>query len=160
MTITTTFTIQETRTLNESMQKNLQRLWNAEYPEFFNYNNFEDFKNYLQKLEDVRHYLVTDPEEVIIGWATDFSRQDERWFGIVVKESYQGLGMGSLLINRLKEKNTQLSGWMIDHNRELKNNGTAYHSPVRFYRQHNFELDPADHIGFDRISAIKIGWSY
>jgi GNAT superfamily N-acetyltransferase len=158
MQYTQEITITPTTVLTEAEQRQLHALWNNEYPALFNYQAFEDFQNYILSLQDVNHYCIKHSSEEIIAWASDFMREDERWFGVIVRSDHQRSGLGAYLMQHLKAKNPALSGWMIDNNRELKSDGTYYQSPHLFYRLQDFEFHPDEHMGFDRISAIKITW--
>jgi len=158
MQYTDEYIITESTLLLLSEQQEVHTIWNTEYPLLFKYADFQDFQKYLFSLHDLRHYYIKNSSNEIVAWASDFIREDARWFGIIVKSTHHRSGLGSQLISHLKSKNVQLCGWMIDNCRELKSDGTYYQSPQQFYRQQGFEFHPDEHMGFDRISAIKISW--
>lgn len=158
MSAALSLSIVEENTLSEAHMHTLRSLWNQEYPIALSYERSEDFALYLRRLENVRHYLLKNENGIVYGWAFDFDREQEKWFGIIVDSEMHGKGFGSLLLQKLKDKNTALSGWMIDRDSDLKSNGETYKSPSKFYRKHQFTLLPHERMGFDKISAIKIKW--
>lgn len=153
-----TITINQQVKLSDGEVRQLRNLWNNEYPLSLNYLRVEDFVLYLTRLENARHYFIKNEEESIVAWAFDFKRDTDQWFGIIVDSSMQGKGFGTLLLNKLKENNTTLNGWMIDRDTDIKSNGQYYKSPAEFYKKNAFKLNPLERMGFDKISAIKITW--
>lgn len=148
-----------TQQLRSDQQQELWKLWNQEYPVHLNYLDFADFEKYLNTLTDARHHLIADENDHIIGWAFDFEREAERWFGILLDSKFQHQGHGTKLMQELMQHNTSLCGWVIDHSRDLKPNGEVYHSPIQFYKKLGFSIQPDVRLGFDRISAVRIDWA-
>ncbi len=151
-------TISQQVKLVESEVRQLRNLWNTEYPLALNYPRLEDFVLYLTRLENARHYFIKNEDDTIAAWAFDFKRDAEQWFGIIVDGGMQRKGLGTMLLNTLKENNSALNGWMIDRDTDIKSNGLTYKSPSAFYKKNGFKLNPLEHMGFDKISAIKISW--
>lgn len=133
-------------------------LWNNEFPEKLTYTAMEDFEDYLQALTDPLHCFLYDENEVINAWAFTFSRNEERWFAIIVSEQVQRNGYGSMLLNHLKDKEPELNGWAIDHNNDMKNNGQNYLSPLGFYQKAGFEVCNDTRLEIEKLSAVKIKW--
>jgi GNAT superfamily N-acetyltransferase len=150
--------IVETGYLEKDQVLQLQSLWNQEYPLHLNYTDLVSFERYITGLRDARHYLLIDTDQTIKGWAFDFTREDERWFALMIHADFQWHHYGSKFIELLKTNNTHLCGWVIDHSRDIKGNGQHYMSPLKFYAKHGFKLVPEIRLGFDRISAIRIEW--
>ncbi|MEO5889498.1 MAG: N-acetyltransferase [Ferruginibacter sp.] len=144
--------------LTAEQKEGVRALWNQEYPEKLRHNNLSDLENYLQNLEDQEHFLLTDAEGKLSGWAFTFSREDERWFAIILGNNIHGLGFGRSLLNKLKEKDPKLNGWVIDHDSNQKRNGQFYKSPLDFYLKNNFEVIQDTRLETDNISAVKIEW--
>lgn len=159
MSAALSLSIVEEKKLSDTQLQTLRNLWNREYPAALVYKRPEDFVLYVRRLENVRHYLLKDESSIIYGWAFDFDREQEKWFGILVDGEMQGKGYGSLLMQKLKENNVSLNGWMIDRETDVKSNGENYKSPAKFYRAQQFALLPHERMGFDKISAIKITWT-
>ena len=136
----------------------LLRMWNNEYPLSLKYECVADLDRYLQGLLLVVHYLLIDEKGVIMGWAWVFDRDGERWFAIVLDNSLQRMGYGSMLLDTLKENEAVLCGWVEDNNDKVKSNGEPYLSPIAFYKKNGFLLHPNDRLKTDKVSAVKIKW--
>ena len=85
-------------------------------------------ENYISQLK-----YTPLQEEKIKGWYFDFNRDSEKWFAMILDASIQGQGFGRQILNQAKEKESELNGWVIDHNNDLKANGEYYKSPIGFY---------------------------
>lgn len=133
-------------------------LWNNEYPKNLGYNNITELKSYIDDLLNCDHYLMLSDAKLITGWAFKFNRNNEKWFAIILSNSIQGKGIGSLLLDKLKENESELCGWMIDHNRDLKNNGKYYSSPLNFYAKNSFNILTDQRLELENLSAVKICW--
>lgn len=151
--------ILETTELNEQVKKQLFDLWNNEYPEKLCYTNLIDFDDYLQNLSNLTHYLLTDAESLVLGWALTFDRENEKWFAIILSEKIKRKGLGQKIIGKLKQVNHVLNGWVIDHDHDKKTNGQAYISPLKFYVKCGFETISEARLELDIISAVKIQWT-
>ena len=134
-------------------------LWNQEYPEKLKHHELSDFENYLNDLTDQEHFLLTDDSNRISGWSFIFVRDYEKWFAMILDKSIHRLGYGTLLLNKLKEKEVKLSGWVIDHARDKKQNGEYYISPLDFYLKNDFVISPHIRLELNKISAVKIEWT-
>jgi GNAT superfamily N-acetyltransferase len=151
--------IRQTTALNNFEMKQVLALWNSEYPEKLAYPSLTAFEQYLQKLSHLTHYIVTTKENVMLGWALKFERDNEKWFAIIIAEVIKGRGLGRRMVNELKKEEEELHGWVIDHNEDKKINGQDYVSPLSFYEKCGFETLRADRLELDVISAVKIRWS-
>jgi hypothetical protein len=58
-----------------------------------------------------------------MGWAFSFARNNEKGFAIIISEKIQSQCFGSKLLNKLKQKEAELNGWVIDHNNDLTRTG-------------------------------------
>ncbi len=133
-------------------------LWNNEYPEKLSYNSLIEFDYYLQSLNSPKHFLLTNSKDLILGWAITFDRDDEKWFAIILSETIKGKGLGKKMLDKLKQVEVILNGWVIDHNNDKKKNGQPYISPLKFYEKCGFEIQPNNRLELDKISAVKIKW--
>ena len=149
----------KTKDLDLKEKKQIFDLWNKEYPRNLEYENFQQFEDYLKELKDQNHILVLDKNERIIGWYFDFIREDERWFAAILKSEFHGHKIGTALIELAKKDRSRLNGWVITSNEYLKSNGTAYRSPLGFYLKNGFIIHEEMRLETDKISAIKISWS-
>ena len=145
--------------LNEHSKQQVLDLWNNEYPEKLSYNNLGEFDHYLQNLNNLNHFLLTDNINIILGWALTFDRDNEKWFAIILSEKVQGKGLGRKMLDELKQVEPILNGWVIDHNNDKKKNGLTYVSPLKFYEKCGFEIQTDNRLELDKISAVKIKWT-
>jgi hypothetical protein len=146
----TNFTVQQ--------KESVFKLWNEEYPNKLQYSNLQEFDNYLNALFEKKHYLLLDEYDDIVGWASVFSRENARWFSLILSSANQGVGYGTILLNELKKEEKHLFGWVIDHNNDIKANGNPYLSPLIFYRKNNFIIHSSIRLELEKISAVKIEW--
>lgn len=145
--------------LNDRQKEDILGLWNNEYPEKLAYNTIADFENYLHKLHGQHHYLLLDENEQTIGWATTFTRVNEKWFAIIIAGKLHGKGIGTKILNKLKEDENSLNGWVIDHNADKKSDGSHYRSPLGFYLKNHFEIVGETRLELETMSAAKIRWT-
>lgn len=134
--------IQSAQELSVKRKKEIVHLWNAEYPQKLNYTGLNELTQYLQALHDHHHLLLLDDKNDIQGWYFDFLREGERWFAILINRSIQSRGFGTRLLDQAKELRQELSAWVIDHNEDLKYDGTPYISPLPFYLKNGFSILP------------------
>lgn len=133
------------------------KLWNLEYPAKLAYDRIDDFDNYINELESAIHILVRINNE-IVGWATKFLRNGNRWFAIILSSDIQGRRIGSKIMMHLKDNEEILDGWVIDHNDDRKINGDFYLSPLNFYLKQGFEIIKEQRLELPTLSAVKISW--
>lgn len=144
--------------LTDLQKESVYKLWNDEYPQKLQYNHISEFEKYLNCLNDLRHYLLFDNKENIIAWAATFIRKDEKHFALIVNSIMHGYGYGTVILNQIKKDEHYLTGWMIDHNRDLKSNGEPYCSPLGFYLKNDFRVLKSTRLKNEKISAVKIVW--
>ena len=144
--------------LSKTDKKEILKLWNDEYPEKLNYQTLSEFDSYLKNLAEQSHILIKSENKNIKGWYFDFIREKEKWFAIILDSKFHGKGLGTRILNLVKEKESELNGWVIDHNRAKKKNGQPYISPLNFYLKNGFEKLTENRLEMDKISAIQIRW--
>ncbi|MDG3583025.1 GNAT family N-acetyltransferase [Galbibacter pacificus] len=148
----------ETVILNEKQKLEVIQLWNNEYPKELSLRNLVEFDQYLDKLSDKNHILLSDENETVKGWLIYFIRDNEQCFAMLVDSSLQGQGLGSRFLNLAKERNSELNGWVIDNDNEPKQNGENYSSPIGFYRKNGFEIRTDIQLKKKNINGIKVIW--
>ncbi|MEN2487715.1 GNAT family N-acetyltransferase [Flavobacterium sp. B11] len=148
----------QTTELNEQAKKQVLDLWNSEYPEKLSYNSLTEFDNYLQNLNNLKHFLMTNDIGLILGWALTFDRDNEKWFAIILSEKIKGNGLGRKMLDKIKNTEVVLNGWVIAHNNDKKKNGQEYISPLKFYEKCGFRILKDVRLELDKISAVKIKW--
>ena len=145
--------------LNLKQKEEIFELWNNEYPEKLTYKTIVEFENYLSKLTEQNHYLLLNENEETQGWATTFKRENAKWFAIILSEKLHGKGIGTKMLNTLKNDENTLNGWVIDHNSDKKINGNFYQSPLEFYIKNGFEILSEIRLEIEIMSAVKIKWT-
>lgn len=141
----------KTKNLTESQFQQINNLWNEEYP----INLKDRFELLLDGVKKYNHYLIKKHSN-IVAWAVDFEKDNETRFSIIVDRKHQGKGLGSLLLQQLKSDLDVFYGWVIDHDKDKKQNGEFYKSPLPFYVNHGFEVLIDERIDSDILSAVKI----
>ncbi|MDQ8143144.1 GNAT family N-acetyltransferase [Chryseobacterium sp. CFS15] len=150
--------ITTTHQLNQVQKEQVLQLWNNEYPEKLTYKNMAGFESYLEKLNEVKHFLLANNDEKIQGWAITFKRENETWFAIILSENLHGKDWGTKVLNELKQNKKALNGWVIDHSDDKKRNGSFYKSPLEFYLKNGFEVLSDTRLELKIMSAVKIKW--
>lgn len=94
----------QTLVLTLEQKQSLFELWNAEYPERICYKELFEFESYLKELSELKHYLLVNDFDQILGWSFIFLRDHENWFGIIIDSKIKGKGFGTFLLEELKIK--------------------------------------------------------
>lgn len=144
--------------LNDHQKQQALQLWNSEYPAKLQKADVNALDDFLEPLGDKTHFLLIENEE-ILGWACTFLRDNARWFFIMLSATTRGRGYGTTLLNELKLHETELSGWVIDHNTDLKANGELYASPLNSHLKNNFQVNDKVRLETEAMSAVKICWN-
>jgi len=147
----------KTSLLDPEQKERIRRLWNEEYPRQLAVSPVS-FEAFLRTTDRQNHYLIISVVNELVGWAFTFDRAGERWFSIIIETSHQRKGYGRVLLDLLKEKESVLHGWVIDHPHDVRQNGTPYLTPLSFYLQNGFTSLPGIRLEDDKISAVKIVW--
>ena len=152
------FTLTKTSELSSRAKEQLLALWNTEYPEKLAYTQ-EGFEGYLQALSNATHWLLADEQGMLCGWTFSFDREQERWFAILLAEAAQGQGLGRVMLDALKQTESTLNGWVIDHGNDRRRNGQPYRSPMGFYKKCGFTVLHGTRLELEKLSAVKISWT-
>ena len=148
----------KTTNLTKDQKNTLFNLFNNEYPVVINFTSFSDFENYLKTLNNQLHFFILNERNQIQGWEYTFSKEKQRWFAIVLESKIQRKGFGKILIDKLKDVENQLNGWVVENDKELKKNGEPYHSPLDFYLKNDFILDDSNRFETEKLTTVKIEW--
>jgi len=149
------YDIQKTKALTAKQFNQINQLWNEEYPIKLK----DRFPLLLEGVNDYNHYLIEDPNKNVVAWAVEFEKDKQIRFSIIVASIHKGKGFGGKLIDKLKEGNDEFFGWVIDHNNDLKMNGSTYQTPMPFYLKHQFEILNEIRIDTEMIKAVLIKWN-
>ncbi len=144
----------KTKTLTENQFIQINQMWNEEYPEKLK----DRFPILLEGVSSYNHYLITDENKNVNAWAVDFVKDNEIRFSIIIHKNHQKKGLGSMLVEKLKNDLPEFYGWVIDHSNDKKLNGENYHSPLLFYLKHGFEILHNNRIDNEMLNAVKIKW--
>lgn len=63
------------------------------------------------------------------------------------------------MLNKLKDDEDTLNGWVIDHDLDKKSNGYYYKSPIGFYQKNGFKVISETRLELEIMSAVKIIWN-
>lgn len=148
----------KTEKLTNEQKIEIFHIWNNEYPKKLAFQKVENFDEYLSKLEKPMHHILLNNKDKIIGWGIDFYRDNQKWFALLIDNKEQKNGFGKKLLNELKKHNTELNGWVIDHDNDIKITGEKYNSPLGFYLKNNFEILSEHRLENEILSAVKINW--
>jgi GNAT superfamily N-acetyltransferase len=144
--------IHQTEFLSTQQFSEIAALWNAEYP--------IQLKDRLALLLEGNtktiHFYLLDEFEQIIAWSVLFEKEQDLRFSILVSRKHQKQGLGSVLLNEMKNKGMDFSGWVIDHDLDLLSDGSNYKSPLRFYLKNGFVLDESFRLNTEMIQAVLV----
>lgn len=146
------------RNMTSAEQNTIHRLWNQEYPKQLQHQDLAEFQNYLNGLSDLQHFLLYNESKEVVGWALQFTRTEEVWFAVILNSTVHGKGYGTRLLNELKKTAQVLNGWVIDHNKDLREDGKSYNSPLDFYLKNDFKVLADTRLESEKISVVKIQW--
>lgn len=146
------------KTLSPDHKTRLRALWNREYPKQLSFETIADLDDYLNELQDAEHYFLFVDGREIAGWLFLFTRDRNRWFGLIVDTAVQGKGYGSQMMHHAMARHEELHGWVVDHNDYKKGNGLPYPPPIGFYNRLGFKTLPESRIANERMNAVHIVW--
>jgi predicted GNAT family N-acyltransferase len=144
-----------TAILSDNQIQKIDVLWNQAYPK----NLINRFAILLTDASNYRHFIIENDAREIVAWAVLFDKENETRFSIIVGEASKGMGLGGQLMDALKQACPCFYGWVIDHDNDLKNDGTNYPSPLTFYLKHGFEVLSEQRLDTPIIKAVKVKWS-
>lgn len=150
--------IEITKKIKEENIKQIYSTWNSVYPLQANFKSMADFKIYLEKAVDQRHYVFRNNNGVINGWLMTFNRDNKRNFVLLVNEDKQNNGIGTCLVEEMQKIETEVVGWVVVSDAYLKANGSNYRSPINFYKKHNFYVTD-ERCDTNNLLTVRIAWS-
>jgi hypothetical protein len=56
----------------------------------------------------------------------------------------------------MKKEGVPFSGWVIDHDTDVKSDGNYYLSPLNFYLKNGFSLDDSCRLNNEMIKAVLV----
>jgi GNAT superfamily N-acetyltransferase len=144
--------IHQTEFLSAKQFTEISALWNEEYP--------IQLKDRLALLLDnntkTTHYFGLDESGKIIAWSVLFEKEQDLRFSIIVSRKHQKQGLGSALLTEMKKEDLVFSGWVIDHDLDLRSDGSNYASPLNFYLKNAFSIDESCRLNSEMIKAVLV----
>lgn len=147
-----------TQVLNQQQQFELLKCWNEVYPLNLKFDDLGKMKIYFDGLQKLEYFLLIDSSIPATAFSFRFIRDEELWLAMLIPPSMQGKGYGSILIEELTENINSISAWVVDHERDVKADGSPYISPLLFYLKERFEIQEGVRLETDTISAAKLVW--
>lgn len=74
-----------------------------------------------------------------------------------MESTQQRSGIGTRLLEKLKDQEKEVFAWIITRNDYLKADGSVYPSPERFYRKAGFQV-ASQEVNDGKLSTVKIHW--
>src|SRR5690349_14300776 len=128
------YRIEISKNLTKDQTNQIDCLWNEVYPVKLK----NRFGLLLNDISEYNHHVLLNEADQVIGWAVAFLRDEEIWFSVLVSPANQNKGYGKMLIDSLTQNYKNLCGWVIDHNNDLKQDGSIYYTPMQFYQKNSF----------------------
>lgn len=144
--------IHQTESLSTKQFSEINALWNEEYP-----LKLKDRLALL--LEDntkTIHFYILDEFGKVIAWSVLFEKEQDLRFSILVSRKHQKQGLGSALLTEMKKENLAFSGWVIDHDLDLRSDESNYMSPLSFYLKNGFTVDESHRLNNEMIKAVLV----
>jgi len=146
--------ILETKNLSLNQASQINQLWNSEFP----VKLIDRFPKLLEGVEDYKHFIIQD-NDIVLAWAVQFFKDGETRFSIIVHPQHAGKGLGTLLLDKLKNELDVFYGWVVDHDNDKKLNGEMYRSPLSFYTKRGLTVMAENRIDTEMLSAVKVKWN-
>lgn len=147
-----------TQVLNQQQQLELLKCWNEVYPVNLKFDDLGKMKIYFDGLQKLEYFLLIDSSIPAIAFSFRFIRDEEMWLTMLMPTSMQRKGYGSILLEELTENINSISAWVVDHDKDVKADGSPYISPLPFYWKERFEIQESVRLETDTISAAKLVW--
>lgn len=147
-----------TKALNKTQELELFHCWNTVYPVNLKFEDLSKMRAYFEALQQVEFFLLVDASIPATAFSFRFVRENERWLAMLMPSAMQGKGYGSILLEELTENKQTISAWVVDHDRDLKADGSPYKSPLSFYLKQGFQIQVGVRLDIDTISATKLVW--
>lgn len=150
------FMIRLSDTLSATQKEQVRAIWNAEYPSGLVLPTPEDFDAYLSKSTEHKHFLLCTIEGDLKGWGCTFQRDNARWFAMILSRSIHGKGLGTFLLQKMLQGESQLYGWVIETTPFNRTDGTPYPLPLEFYLKNGFHAETNERLDIPAFSGHRI----
>lgn len=119
------------------------------------YPGLAELEQYLNSLINATHYIVRGDGRVL-AWACVFTRDEARWFAIIVGRSLQGKGMGTQIMQQLIGAEPVLNGWVTDKGEYDRSDGSPYCLPLPFYLKLGFKIRAEHRLELPFMSCVRV----
>lgn len=150
------FSIESRAGLTDAEKFRIAALWTAEYPADIAFFSVADFEEFLESIGNRRHFIATAQGGEIAGWLISFDRDGERWFSIIVDETFKGRGIGRGLLDLAFDHDRELNGWVVPTDEYFTHFGKPYKSPLGFYLKYGFDVIAGEKFAKTLIDTVKI----
>lgn len=147
-----------TSVLNPKQQVEFLNCWNEVYPFNLKFDDLKKMQSYFDGLQQLQFFLLVDGSIPATAFSFRFMRDEELWLAMLMPPSMQGKGYGSILLEELTENVDTISAWVVDHDLDVKADGTPYRSPLQFYLKNGFKVQEGVRLEIGAISAAKLIW--
>jgi GNAT superfamily N-acetyltransferase len=147
-----------TSVLNVKQQAEFLNCWNEVYPLNLKFDDLGKMQSYFDGLQQLQFFLLVDESISATAFSFRFMRDEELWLAMFMPPSMQGKGYGSILLEELTENVDTISAWVVDHDLDVKADGSPYRSPLQFYLKNGFKVQEGVRLEIGAISAAKLIW--
>ena len=145
--------VHEIEILDSKLIKQLFKAWNEEFPESMAFESLKDFKVFLGKMENARHFVTfRRNNKDISAWMALYNKNNERWIVLLLPTFQIENTLATELLRMSKELENELNVWVIDHLKPQTNR-------VQFFLDNGF--DYAEKVRFENETAtvVKMRWT-
>lgn len=143
--------------LNSTDTISLFNIWNAVYPTEATFQKIEDIIHYLNQKIHPTHYVARDLNDKIDGWLMTFTRDQSRFFVLLVNKQAQAKGIGTRLMSSAMKDEETLNGWVVTRSGYHLLDGTPYLSPINFYKKLGFQ-ETTTTITHNELETTLVQW--
>lgn len=143
----------ETAHLNSQQKESIYILWNQEYPAKWSDKASADLGTYLNNFT---HKPFIYCRVTLKVWkAGPLTLHGKIKGGSQLYWIAKHMGKALILLNKLKAKEQRLSGWVVDHNYDVKQDGNPYKFPLKFYEKNGFTIRSGIRLETEKLLAVK-----
>jgi len=113
--------------------------WNALFPKAVAVADLKTLQAIISPAP-IKHYTIRNAKQELLAWLAVYPRYDVNWFSLLVSEGAQGQGIGRRLLKKSIDDFKNLYGWAVDVAGQSRFDGSAYHSPLKFYERLGFAI--------------------
>lgn len=143
--------------LNSEDIESLFDIWNAVYPKEATFQKTEDIIRYLSDKIHPKHFVARNSNDRMIGWLMTFTRDQSRFFVLLVDKKVQAQGIGTRLMASAIKDEDSLNGWVVTRKGHYLLDGTPYFSPLEFYKRLGFQ-ETTTTVTINNLETTLLRW--